>query len=318
MGIATKSKIPIILLFGPTGVGKTDLVLDLFEGRGEVISVDSVQIYKGLNIGSAKPPPSYLEKIPHHILDICHYSEGFNSADFVSRADRAVQDIASRSLLPILSGGTAFYYKNFCYAPSPSLPGEDRPTREALLYEIEKNGLASLWVELSQVDPAYGATIHRNDQLRIIRALEVFRLTGKPLSSFEQDSSFREEYDFCIIGLDREREELYSRIDRRVEIMFEQGLPQEILSLIRAGAREDHPAMRAIGYKEFFEMKQIGCFSYSHVGERIKRNSRRYAKRQLTFFHSLQGTKWFHPDQDVAIKAYINEFLIKHSIPLLT
>jgi tRNA dimethylallyltransferase len=315
---ATKNRIPLVLLFGPTGVGKTDLILDLFEGRGEIISVDSVQVYRDLNIGSAKPDRSYLDRLPHHLINICHFSEPFNSEDFVRLTGEAAENIYGRGLIPVLSGGTAFYFKNFCYPVSDTLPGENESVRKELLERAGREGLESLWQELLSVDPAYAVRIHGNDQLRIVRALEVFKLTDRPLSSFKQSSTLREGYDFCFIGLDREREELYRRIDKRVNLMFEAGLVSEVRGLIEQGADLEDPAMKAIGYREFFEMKEYGCETYADTADRIRQNSRRYAKRQMTFFKSLQRTSWFHPAERTGILLKINEFLEKYELKPLT
>lgn len=311
MGTTTKSKIPLILLFGPTGVGKTDLLMELFRGRGEVVSVDSVQVYRGLDIGSAKPDGAYLSELPHHLIDICDYDSPFNAADFVALADQAVRDIHRRGLIPVLSGGTAFYYRNFCYSLPPELPGEDARVRRNLEHQADERGLPVLWERLVRVDPVYAGKIHAHDKLRIIRALEVFDLTRRPLSSFKQDPVLREDYDYCFIGLDRDRDELYRRIDRRVEIMFASGLPGEVSRLVASGARAEHPAMKAIGYREFFEMGLRPCDTLADTADRIRMNSRRYAKRQLTFFRSWSGVSWFHPDDKEGIRSRIGAFLEK-------
>jgi len=292
--------------------------MELFRGRGEIINVDSVQVYRKLDIGSAKPSPEYLRNLPHHLINIRDYTEQFNTADFVRMADRAVRDIHSRGLIPVLAGGTAFYFKNFCQGFSSEAPGRDDTVRSALEGEADARGLDALWSELQEKDPLYAGKIHRHDRLRIIRALEVCRLTGRTLSSFEQGEEFREEYDYCLIGLERERDELYERIDRRVDIMFREGLADEVRSLIADGAREDDPGMHAIGYGEFFEMERIGCLTLGDTADRIKRNSRRYAKRQLTFFKSLPGVEWCHPGDKEKILKYIERFPFKEPLSLLT
>ena len=318
MGTATTNKIPLILLFGPTAVGKTDLVLELFRGRGEIINVDSVQVYRKLDIGSAKPDRSYLEKLPHHLIDIRDVHEQFNTADFIRLADEAATDIAGRGLVPVLTGGTAFYFKNFCIGLAQGAPPGDPAIRQKLEKERLERGMQPLWAELEKADPVYAGKIHINDELRIMRALEVFRQSGSPLSSFGQDDKFRDQYEYCLIGLTREREELYRRIDRRVDIMMESGLPGEVKALAEAGLTGKEPGLDAIGYKEFFEMKDRGCMTLSDTADRIRRNSRRYAKRQLTFFQSLPGVSWFHPEKKKEISLFIDSFLSKHSVSLLT
>ncbi|MDC7219373.1 MAG: tRNA (adenosine(37)-N6)-dimethylallyltransferase MiaA [Spirochaetales bacterium] len=311
MGTATTSKIPLILLFGPTAVGKTDLVLELFRGRGEIVNVDSVQVYRKLDIGSAKPDSSFLEELPHHLIDIRDISEKFNAADFIRLADEAIVDIHNRGLIPVLAGGTAFYFKNFCLGLKEGPPPSDPAVRGELEGLAVAGGLGELWEELKHVDPSYAAKIHPNDQLRIVRAMEVFRISGRPLSSFEQGEVFRDCYDYCLIGLTRDREELYRRIDLRVDIMMKEGLVDEIKGLLAAGATEDDPGLNAIGYKEFFEMGRRGCMTMADTADRIRRNSRRYAKRQMTFFQSLPGVSWFHPEKKEEISSHIENFLSK-------
>jgi tRNA dimethylallyltransferase len=314
---ATKNKIPIILLFGPTAVGKTDLVLELFRDRGEIVNVDSVQVYRELDIGSAKPDKFYLSQLPHHLIDIRDYNESFNTADFTRLADEAVKGIYQRGRIPVLAGGTAFYFRNFCLGGSDKAPAADLAVREQLEAEAE-GGLEPLWEELVAVDPSYAKKIHRNDKYRIVRALEVYRQSGRPLSSFRQNETFRDCYDYCVIGLERDREELYRRIDQRVNLMMDEGLLDEIKGLITHGAGMADPGLDAIGYKEFFEMGHRGCMTLSDTTDRIRRNSRRYAKRQLTFFKALPGVTWFHPEEKDKIFRHINSFLSKHSLPLLT
>lgn len=316
MSTSIQNKIPVIFLFGPTAVGKTDLLLELFEGRAEVISADSVQIYRGLDIGSAKPEPRYLRKLPHHLINIRRMEENFNTGDFVRLADEAVADIYNRNKIPVISGGTAFYFKNFYYG-LPPLKGDTSGAREILQQQIDQNGLALLWEELRKVDPTYAGKISCNDKQRIQRALEVYHSTGRPLSSFPPPDIPRKNYRFLLIGLDRDRKELYARIDKRVEWMFEQGLEKELEELVAQGAVADYQSMKAIGYREFFDPVS-GAFRKEHsIMAEIQKDTRHYAKRQLTFFRSLKNVCWFHPDDKDAIEERIESFL-KISDPPLT
>lgn len=315
MSTSIPSNIPVIFLFGPTAVGKTDLLLELFEGRAEVISADSVQIYRGLNVGSAKPEPEYLKKLPHHLIDIREIEENFNTGDFVRLADDAVSDIHRRNRIPLISGGTAFYFKNFYYG-LPPLKGDTSMAREALQRQIDQEGLESLWKELQKADPLYAEKISCNDKQRIQRALEVHRSTGRPLSSFPPPEEPRSCYRFLLIGLDRDRKELYGRIEKRVEWMFEQGLEKEVEELVSRGARFDFQSMKAIGYREFFD-PQSGRFRKGpDVMAEIQKDTRRYAKRQLTFFRSMKNVCWFHPDEKDRISERIESFLKKSDAPL--
>jgi tRNA dimethylallyltransferase len=253
-----------------------------------------MQVYKGLDIGSAKPDTAYLERLPHHLISIREPDQNFSAGDFVVESERLIPGIYDRCKIPVISGGTAFYFKNFLYG-LPEIPEIDKTFREQLNRELSVGGLSTLYNELCLCDPQSGERLNSNDSSRIIRALEVFRATGKPLSSFKLSEKIRDDYPMVIIGLERDRSELYSRIDRRVDIMFEQGLIGEIQKLMNKGVHSDFPSMRGIGYSEFFEMKNRGCMTIEDLKEKIKQDSRRYAKRQITFFKSLKGVKWFSP-----------------------
>lgn len=291
------------------------MLLKLFKGRAEVISADSVQIYRGMDVGSAKPDPGYLQQLPHHLLNIRDIQENFNTGDFVRLADEAVTDIHHRCKLPVISGGTAFYFKNFYYG-LPPMKGDTSLAREELQLQIEKEGLDSLWKELLEADPLYAKKISCNDRQRIQRALEVFRSTGRPLSSFPPSEEPRAQYRFLLIGLDRDRKELYERINRRVEQMFELGLEEEVKSLISQGADARCQSMKAIGYREFFSPENGSFRSGSDVLAEIQKDTRRYAKRQLTFFRSLKEVHWFHPSDKDKIQERIESFLKKSDPPL--
>jgi tRNA dimethylallyltransferase len=309
-----QNKTKVILLFGPTAVGKTDLLLRLFQGRAEVISVDSVQVYRDLDIGSAKPDAIYLDKLPHHLIDILDTSEVFSAGDFVRLADNAVHEIKEKALIPLLSGGTAFYFKNFLFG-LPLVKGDTSEARSLLLQSLQSEGLPSLWQELLRVDPAYGKIISCNDSQRILRALEVYRSTGRPLSSFKVPNIPSSTYDFLIIGLKRDRAELYERINLRVRWMFQQGLEEEVFGLVNRGYSLESPGMKAIGYREFFDAD--GQFrSGEEVLREIQMNTRRYAKRQMTFFKSLPAVHWFHPDDKDNLEQLIERFLMDPSPPL--
>ena len=294
LSTSIKDNHPLILLFGPTAVGKTDLLLELFEEKGEVISADSMQVYRGLDIGSAKPDREYLQRLPHHLISIKDPREQFSAGDFVLQSERLIPEIYSRGKIPVLSGGTAFYFKNFLYG-LPKIPLFDSSYRAELNDELNQRGLDALYEELSSCDIESWKRLNSSDSSRIIRALEVFRATGKPLSSFQVSPNVRDDFSLRIIGLERDRNELYSRINRRVDIMFEQGLIEEVKLLFKSGVKSYFPAMKGIGYSEFFEMQNRGCMTINDLKDKIKQDSRRYAKRQITFFKSLEGIKWFSP-----------------------
>ncbi|MDR3193566.1 MAG: tRNA (adenosine(37)-N6)-dimethylallyltransferase MiaA, partial [Treponema sp.] len=268
------SPIPVLVLFGPTASGKTGILSRLFapEGgsrkgsiRAEVVSADSMQVYRGMDIGTAKPSPEERARIPHHLIDIRDPDERFNAGDFVHLADRCCVQIAARGALPVVSGGTGFYLKNFILG-LPEAPPSDPGIRAALKEELRFRGAAALMEELVRTDPESAGRIHVNDTYRLLRALEVFRLTGRPLSSYTapglgsaKGESGRDEapgrggrYRFLVIGLEWNRTELYRRLGVRSAEYFGSRLPAELSRLRREGYRPGDPGLRAIGYREFF------------------------------------------------------------------
>jgi tRNA dimethylallyltransferase len=295
--------IPVLILFGPTASGKTALLDELFVRRkvcpGEVISADSMQVYRGMDIGTAKPSSEEQARIPHHLIDIRDPNEQFNAGEFVRLAREACRGAWARGRLPVVSGGTGFYLKNLVLG-LPGAPPSDPAIRAALKEELAGRGAAVLTEELAAHDPVSAARIHPNDIYRLLRALEVFRASGRPLSSYAQASGGEGgDFRFLILGLRREREDLYRRIDRRCAAMFRAGLPAEVERLFAAGYTPRDPGLKAIGYKEFF-IEEGGLWRLSRdlagVETLAARNSRHYAKRQITFFASIPGIKWIEAD----------------------
>lgn len=304
--------VPVIVVFGPTAVGKTDFLLH-FENIGEVISLDSQQVYRYLDIGTAKPDISITSRIPHHLIDCIDPDVEFSAGDFVTAADRLCRDIFNRGKIPLISGGTGFFLKNFIYG-LPAAPPSDLAVRKELKSRCRNEGIEKLRSELRELDIKSWERIPANDSYRIIRALEVFHVSGGvPLSGFGTKSEPRSEYSFFLIGLFREREELYSRIDRRVDIMFKSGLAEEYKKLRKMGYGDDSPALSAIGYKEFSMMERLGSFTMAEIKDIIKKDSRNYAKRQITFFKSLSGVRWIHPDRWEEIREDAETFIREHS-----
>ena len=314
----------VLVLFGPTGSGKTGILQKLFnsndELQAEVISADSMQVYKGMDIGTAKPSLGEREILPHHLIDIRNPDQQFNAGDFVRLADEACLQIAACGRLPVVSGGTGFYLKNFIMGLSEA-PPSDFKIRTELRQELKEKGITALARELTVCDPASGERIHINDEYRMLRALEVYRLSGRPLSSFEVNAkNKRSLFRFIIIGLSRPRETLYRRINERCAQMFRNGLVQEVRSLYEAGYTPDDPGLRAIGYREFFieTPGEPGKWKLSQdidgVQSLIAQNSRRYAKRQITFFAGIPGVNWIEcsgSDEETAgrIKNALNEYI---------
>jgi len=231
----TQEAVPVVVVFGPTGTGKTALAAELFSegtakartpdfrGRAEIISADSMQVYRGMDIGTAKPDAQTRRELPHHLLDVLNPDCQFGAGDFVRLADAACEDITARGKIPVVAGGTGFYIKNFLCG-LPVTPESDSETRRRITERMSRLGAAVLMAELAAVDPVSASRISANDEYRIIRALEVFETSGRPLSSFAVPAEFRKCYRFLVICLDRPREELYARIEERVERMFADGL----------------------------------------------------------------------------------------------
>jgi tRNA dimethylallyltransferase len=310
---------PVLVLFGPTASGKTGLLERLFTGprplcAAEVISADSIQVYRGMDIGAAKPGAELRRRLPHHLIDIRDPNEQFNAGDFVRLASAACAEIGGRGALPVISGGTGFYLTNFMYGLSEA-PPSDPALRAALKEELARKGPEALREELARRDPVSAERIHINDSYRLLRALEVCRAGGVPLSSFAWKKNLRPGYRFLLAGIRWDREELYRRIAARCEEMFRRGLPGEVRSLYERGYTPGDPGLRAIGYREFFVEDPgtgagLGEGGTENAGagragaawflsgdlEGVKalviRNSRRYAKRQETFFAALPGVNW--------------------------
>jgi tRNA dimethylallyltransferase len=263
-----------------------------------------MQVYRHMDVGTAKPPAWLRRRLPHHLLDVVEPDCQFNAGEFVHRADALVTEILGRGGRPLLCGGSAYYLRSFING-LPDAPPADAGVRAALKAELARRGLAALREELRQVDPVSFRAIGAQDSYRVLRALEVYRVSGKPRSSFLNPGVPRSCYRFLLIGLQRPREELYRRIDTRVEEMLEGGLASEVRELLARGYGAGDPGLRGIGYKEFLDMR-AGCLSMPEVAGLIKRNSRRYAKRQVTFFGSLPGVRWHSPEDVSTLRALID------------
>ena len=305
----------MLAVVGPTATGKTALGVALAEAfEGEVISADSMQIYKGLDVGTAKVAPEETHGIPHHAVDILEPDEPFSVADFVTLAGTLEADISARGRLPVLVGGTGLYVQSFLYGVRFTEEKAPAGLREQLAEELAQKGGAALYAELQQVDPEAAAVIHPNNQVRVLRALEHYRATGKKLSEQKADSRPPEKpYRSLILGLDfPERAQLYRRIDLRVDQMMEQDLLNEAK---RVWEHRDtyKTAAQAIGYKEFFPYF-AGESALAPCVEKLKQASRNYAKRQLTWFRHMEGICWLDasaPDVREQAARLTNEFLAK-------
>ncbi len=301
------SRPAVLVLFGPTGVGKTEIIAQFFHRGFEIVVADSMQVYRHVDIGSAKPDAAVLRRLKHHLLGIVEPSEQFTGGDFVRRAEAAIAEIRRRGAVPLISGGTAYYLRNLVFG-LPDGPGGDERVRRDLEAELQRDGLEGLRAELERVDPESAAIIPRKDTYRTLRTLEIFRSTGRRRSTMRVPQRPRRDFPVLLIGLERNREELRRRIDRRVDRMFDAGLMAEVKGLMRRGYTARDPGMRGIGYREFFEMK-TGCLGREDTRAAIKGNSRRYAKRQMTFFRSLPGVRWFDAGDTQGIQDLVHAFV---------
>ena len=298
----SEKKIPVIVIFAPTATGKTALTLklfgsgshSLFKDKAEIISADSMAVYKYMNIGTAKPDKTVLSQIPHHLIDFLEPNFQFSVNEFVSLSNVLCTVIYSRGKIPAIVGGTGFYIRNFLLG-LPKTPESNTEIRTQLKNELEKSGIDFMYEKLKLVDNESAQKINKNDAYRILRALEVFYLTGKPRSSFSLSEKLRENYDFFTVILERDRSDLYERIDMRIEQMFSQGLEQEVQSLIEKGFTKDDAGMKAIGYREFFE----GFDSPAEIKEKIKHDSHKYAKKQYVFMKGICNAKIYNIPKEV-------------------
>ena len=286
------SKPRILAVCGPTASGKTALAIELARRHnGEIISCDSMQIYRGMDIGTAKPTEEEKCGIPHHLIDIVDPCEPFSAADYAPLAKAAAADILARGKLPIFCGGTGLYLDAVLTETDYADADTDPALRASLLDDAEKYGPDALWQRLYAVDPDAAAAIHKNNVKRVARALEIYLTSGVTKTEWDARSRLRESpYDAVILALDRPREALYARIDERVDAMVREGLFTEVETLLRQGLNPESCAMQAIGYKEVVEALSGKCSAEQAV-DAIKQNSRRYAKRQLTWLRRDTGAQ---------------------------
>jgi tRNA dimethylallyltransferase len=286
------SKQKLLVIIGPTAVGKTKLSIEMAKRyHGEIISGDSMQIYRGMDIGTAKITKDEMEGIPHHLINIKEPFENFSVAEFQLLVRDKISEIAKKGKLPIIVGGTGLYIQSVIYDYQFSdVPG-DESFRLQLEERVRDIGNEALYKELMEIDPGSASQIHPNNVRRVIRALEIFHLTGKTMQDFQSTQQPNLLYNTALVGLTMERENLYDRINSRVDLMVEEGLLAEVKSLYQQGLR-DCQSIQAIGYKEIYEYLD-GDVTLEEAVEKLKQNSRRYAKRQLTWFRNKMEVEWF-------------------------
>ncbi len=301
---------PLIVLSGPTAVGKTDLSLKLAKKiNGEIISADSMQVYIGMDIGTAKILPDEMQGVKHHLIDIISPYEEWNVMRFQKLAKAAIDEICSNDRIPIVTGGTGFYIQALLKDVEFS-PETDGSVRAELEEKAENGGSDELYQELCRRDPASAAKIHRNNTKRIIRALEFIRLNGYPFSEHNKEQSGKKPpYDFAYFVLTDDRQKLYQRIDKRVDAMLEKGLIEEVKRLKMTGLDRSYVSMQGLGYKEVLDYLD-GITSYEDTVAVLKRDTRHFAKRQLTWFRREEDVimldKSFFENDDRILESIIN------------
>lgn len=290
-----KDKKPLVILTGPTAVGKTALSIALAKKiDGEIISADSMQVYKGMDIGSAKITRGEMENIPHHLIDILDPAEEFNVVLFQKLAMQAIEGIESRGHIPILVGGTGFYIQAVLYQIDFTQNDEDTSFRLSMEQYAKENGNAALYEKLRAVDPESCETIHENNVKRVIRALEFYEKTGQKISGHNERERKKESpYQFAYFVLNDDREALYRKIEDRVDNMLKQGLVEEVSRLAGRGCTKDMVSMQGLGYKEILDYLD-GRITLEEAVYLIKRDTRHFAKRQLTWFRREKEVIWIN------------------------
>lgn len=312
-------KKPLIILTGPTAVGKTKLSIELAKAvNGEIISADSMQVYKHMDIGSAKIKKEEMCGVSHHLIDVLEPDEEFHVVRFQEMAKQAMEEIYAKGKVPILAGGTGFYIQAVVKDIDFSKETEKSPVREELEKLAEEKGCAYLHERLQQVDPKSAEKIHANNVKRVIRALEYFELTGKPISLHNEEEAAKESpYNVAYFVLNDVRERLYERIDARVDAMLQEGLVEEVSGLAKKGYTKDMVSMQGLGYKEILSYLD-GSYTLDEAVYILKRDTRHFAKRQLTWFKREKDVIWvnkqdFHYEENEILN-YILENCEKRGI----
>lgn len=297
--------IPLVVIGGPTASGKTALSVALAKKiGGEIVSADSMQIYKYMDIGSAKPTEEEKEGVPHHLMDVALPTENFSLGDYLMLARKAIEDIYSRGKMPIVVGGTGLYINSLINNIELTDETDTLKIREKLAKFAEDEGTEALYKKLQEIDPESAERIHPNNVKRVMRAIEIYESTGKTMTETLEESKRPPIYKAFQYGIDYDREVLYERINKRVDIMIEQGLVEEVKALVKMGCRRDNTSMQGIGYKEVLDYLD-GKLDQSEMADEIKQATRRYAKRQITWF-KRNDMVWIKPDE-IDVDALVKE-----------
>ena len=304
-----KPKPKLIVICGPTGAGKTSAAIEIAgEFKGEIINADSMQIYRYMDIGTAKPTPDEQARVKHHMIDIVYPDESFDAAMYAKMAREIIMKLDRQEVVSFVVGGTGFYIKALLYGLF--MEGQsDLNIRERLKAEAAVHGAAFLHTRLSKCDPLSAENIHPNDTYRIIRALELYEMTGKSISEYHEEHRFADElFKVLTIGLDINREILYDRINSRVDAMIDAGFVDEVKGLLDKGYSESLKPMQSIGYRHLTDYIK-GRLTWDKALLTLKRDTRRYAKRQLTWFKADLRIAWIKPEQLEDIVRLIKKFL---------
>ncbi len=299
----------IIVICGPTGVGKTGFAIELARRfNGEIVGADSMQIYRYMDIGTAKPTAAEQAAVVHHLVDIVDPHEDFDAAEYARRAQVCVSRLIDQGKLPFVVGGTGLYVKSLVYGLAEAAPSDER-VRARLKTELARTSARAMHERLSQIDSQSAQRIHPNDAFRILRALEVFQITGRPLSAHHDGHGFAQaRLDALQIGLTLPRPRLYARIDQRVDAMLAQGLADEVRGLLDKGFHPGLKSMQSLGYRHMADYLQ-GRLEWNETVRTLKRDHRRYAKRQMTWFGADENVRWLQPDQLTQAVELIETFM---------
>lgn len=306
---------PLIILTGPTAVGKTDLSIQLAKAvDAEIVSADSMQIYKYMDIGSAKVTEEEMQGVKHYLVDEIEPDMPFSVSEYKRMAEEYIDEISSRGKNVIVTGGTGLYLNSLIFDMDFGKSDANQELRKELNKELEENGPAYMYEKLVSLDKEAAERIHPNNTKRVIRAIEV-AMSGEKMNDFSKDLRYNKKYRPIIIVLNRDRQALYDRINLRVDIMLKNGLIEEVKGLLEKGYTKDMISMQGIGYKEIIKYFD-GEYTLDEAIEIIKRDSRRYAKRQLTWFRRYENAKWFEIDKfdsaeelKDAVVSYVKEML---------
>ncbi len=282
----------ILVIVGPTAVGKTDISIEVAKALDtEIISCDSVQIYKQLNIGSAKPTPQEMQGVKHHLIDFIEPDQNYSVSEYRRDAKAVISKLHSEGKIPVITGGTGLYVNALLYEMHFGENASDEAYRQSLENKVKIDGNDAVHDLLKQVDPKAAEKIHPNNVRRVIRALEINKVTGKTVGDFTLDPVKTSDYEVVLIGLTRNRLKLYARINKRVDIMLSAGLIEEVENLKKSGLDDSFQSMQGIGYKEVLAYLN-GLYDLDTMISLLKQNSRRYAKRQMTWFKRYEETQW--------------------------